>query len=89
MTMGKQHVLQTTEVRIRKRTNRIPRNGHKPQLGVDGPHETYRNQELANSNDNKTSPIIPWIWKLLPEIYQEVHTLGKTLKQLVKERRHL
>ena len=89
MTTGKHYVLQTTEMRIRERTNQISRDGHKSQLGINGPHKTYRNQELANSNNNKTSPIIPWVWKLLSKIHQEVRTFGKTVEQPVKERHRL
>ena len=42
-----------------------------------------------NPDDNKTSPIIPWIRKLLLKIYQEVRTFGKTVEQPIEEGRHL
>ena len=89
MTMGKQHVLQTTEMWIWKGTNQISRNGYKPQFSINGPNEAHRNQKLANSDNNKTSLVVPWIWKLLPKIYQEICTFGKTIEQPVKERRRL
>ena len=77
MTTGKWYVLETEEMQICKRKDWISWNDHQSQLSIHGPSKTSWNSELANY-DSKTSLVIPWIWKLLLTIHQEICTPSTT-----------
>ena len=40
---------------------------------------------LASTNHSKASMILSGIWKLLPEIYQEISELAQLLNDLLKK----
>ena len=45
---------------------------HSRRTTIDGPCQGKRTIRLADSYNRQTSMIVPWIWKLLSEIHQEV-----------------
>jgi len=86
MTLRKRPLPQTRQMRVLQNSYQISWPYYRRRQDDDGPWQTQWNPRLANPEDSQTSPIMAWIWKLLPTIYQRIFTPGTTAQSTPQER---
>ena len=73
-------------MRIRQDDNGVSGIDHQGRTTIDGPSQTKRDQQLADTNYSQTSQGVPRIWKFLPTIHMKLLRTGTPIKQPVEER---